>query len=62
MIKITGSQRIDLFGVKREDVEAIWSELGLKPAPTGKKALKSVKVCPGLPYCKNAQQMSLVSV
>ncbi|MGD0154315.1 MAG: NAD(P)/FAD-dependent oxidoreductase [Thermacetogeniaceae bacterium] len=56
MIKITGAQRIALFGVKREDVEAIWSDLDLEPAPTGKKILKSVKICPGLLYCKNAQQ------
>ncbi len=56
MVKITGAQRIALFGVKGEDVEAIWSDLGMGPAPTGKKILKSVKICPGLPYCKNAQQ------
>jgi NAD(P)H-nitrite reductase large subunit len=56
MVKITGAQRIGLFGVKADQVEAIWNELGMEPAPTGKKILKSVKICPGLPYCKNAQQ------
>ncbi len=56
MVKITGAQRIALIGVKADQVEAIWQDLGLEPAPTGKKILKSVKVCPGLPYCKNAQQ------
>ena len=56
MVKITGAQRIALFGLKAEDVEAIWSDLGMEPAPTGKKILKSVKICPGLAYCKNAQQ------
>jgi len=56
MVKITGAQRIGLFGVKADQVEAIWQDLGMAPAPTGKRILKSVKICPGLPYCKNAQQ------
>lgn len=56
MVKITGAQRIALFGVKADQVEAIWQDLGMEPAPTGKKILKSVKICPGLSYCKNAQQ------
>ncbi len=56
MVKITGAQRIALFGVKADQVEIIWKELGMEPAPTGKRTLKSVKICPGLPYCRNAQQ------
>lgn len=59
VLKITGAQRIALVGIKPKDVEAVWQELGMEPAPAVGKVVRSVKVCPGTAACKLAQQDSL---
>jgi nitrite reductase (NAD(P)H) len=47
--KITGAQRIDMFGAKKQDLLGIWTELvnaGMESGHAYAKALRTVKVCP----------------
>ncbi len=53
--KITGGQRIDLFGAKLNDLPAIWSELIEKGFESGHaygKSLRTVKSCVGSTWCR----------
>jgi nitrite reductase (NAD(P)H) len=46
--KITGGQRIDLFGAKKQDLLAIWTELvnaGMESGHAYAKSLRTIKVC-----------------
>ena len=52
MVKITGGQRIDLLGVKKEDLPAIWAELDMPSGYAYAKALRTVKTCVGSEYCR----------
>lgn len=58
-IKITSAERIALLGIKAEDVEAIWQELGMRPGHVVGICVRSVKACPGTSFCKRGQQDSL---
>ncbi|KAK3821106.1 MAG: hypothetical protein J3Q66DRAFT_332614 [Benniella sp.] len=60
--KITGGQRIDLFGAKREDLPAIWERLikaGLESGHAYGKALRTVKSCVGSTWCRYGLQDSV---
>lgn len=59
VLKLTGAARIALVGLKEEDVEAVWAELGMEPAPAVGLCVRSVKACPGTAACRLAQQDSL---
>ena len=53
--KITGGQRIDLFGAKKEDLPAIWQELiegGMESGHGYAKSLRTVKSCVGSTWCR----------
>ncbi|KAI1175947.1 nitrite reductase [Nemania sp. FL0916] len=53
--KITGGQRIDLFGAKREDLVDIWARLGAAGLESGHayaKSLRTVKSCVGSTWCR----------
>ena len=53
--KITGGQRIDMFGAKKYDLPAIWQELidgGLESGHAYAKALRTVKSCVGTTWCR----------
>lgn len=53
--KITGGQRIDLFGAKKQDLIAIWGELvagGLESGHGYAKSLRTVKSCVGTTWCR----------
>lgn len=53
--KITGGQRIDLFGAKKEDLPAIWEELiegGMESGHGYAKSLRTVKSCVGSTWCR----------
>jgi nitrite reductase (NADH) large subunit len=57
-VKVTGGQRIDLLGVKKEDLRAVWHDLGM---PTGlgyAKGLRTVKTCVGSEWCRFGTQDS----
>ena len=53
--KITGGQRIDLFGAKKHDLPAIWQELvdgGLESGHAYAKSLRTIKSCVGTTWCR----------
>jgi nitrite reductase (NADH) large subunit len=60
-VKVTGGQRIDLLGVKKEDLPAVWSDLnaaGLVSGHAYGKALRTVKTCVGSEWCRFGTQDS----
>lgn len=53
--KITGGQRIDMFGAQKPDLPYIWHELidgGLESGHAYAKALRTVKTCVGTTWCR----------
>lgn len=59
MVKITSALRIALLGIREEDVDAIWDDLGMSPGKVVGICVRSVKSCPGSTFCKRGQQDSL---
>ncbi|MET0106731.1 MAG: nitrite reductase large subunit NirB [Sedimenticola sp.] len=62
MVKITGGQRIDLVGVKQQQLPEIWSDLnaaGLVSGHAYGKALRTVKTCIGSQFCRFGTQDSI---
>ncbi|WP_435105505.1 nitrite reductase large subunit NirB [Arhodomonas sp. AD133] len=61
-VKVTGGQRIDLLGVKKADLPAVWRELreqaGLESGHAYGKALRTVKTCVGKEWCRFGTQDS----
>jgi nitrite reductase (NADH) large subunit len=60
-VKVTGGQRIDLLGVKKQDLPAVWAELGEAGLVSGHaygKALRTVKTCVGSDWCRFGTQDS----
>lgn len=51
-LKITSAQRIMIIGLKAEEVELVWEELGIVPALSYANCVRSVKMCPGSAFCK----------
>ena len=58
-LKLTSAQRIALFGVREEEVDAIWAELNEKPGAAIGLCVRSVKICPGTTHCKRGIQDSI---
>ena len=52
MVKVTGGQRIDLLGVRREDLPAIWRDIGMPSGHAYAKAIRTVKTCVGTDFCR----------
>ncbi|MEO0938365.1 MAG: nitrite reductase large subunit NirB [Pseudomonadota bacterium] len=60
-IKVTGGQRIDLLGVKGEDLPEIWADLNKAGMVSGyaySKGLRTVKTCVGTDHCRFGTQDS----
>jgi nitrite reductase (NADH) large subunit len=60
-VKVTGGQRIDLLGVKKEDLPAVWNDLGKAGMVSGHayaKGLRTVKTCVGSEWCRFGTQDS----
>ncbi len=60
--KITGGQRVDLFGARLEQLPAIWEELlaaGFESGHAYGKALRTVKSCVGTTWCRYGVQDSV---
>ncbi|WP_316014605.1 nitrite reductase large subunit NirB [Roseobacter sp. HKCCA0434] len=60
-VKVTGGQRIDLLGVRGEDLPAIWADLnsaGLVSGHAYSKGLRTVKTCVGTDHCRFGTQDS----
>jgi nitrite reductase (NADH) large subunit len=52
MVKITGGQRIDLLGVRKEDLPAMWQDLGMPSGYAYGKSFRTVKTCVGTDFCR----------
>jgi nitrite reductase (NADH) large subunit len=52
MIKLTGGQRIDLLGVRKEDLPAVWNDLGMPSGYAYGKSFRTVKTCVGSDFCR----------
>ncbi|WAC54470.1 nitrite reductase large subunit NirB [Gordonia sp. SL306] len=52
MIKATGGQRIDLLGVKKEDLPKVWQDLDMPSGYAYGKSFRTVKTCVGTDYCR----------
>ncbi|WP_066633903.1 NAD(P)/FAD-dependent oxidoreductase [Desulfolucanica intricata] len=59
IVKLTGAQRLALVGMQGKDVENIWNDLGMEPAPAVGNVVRSIQTCPGNAVCKNGKQNSL---
>ncbi len=60
-MKVTGGQRIDLFGVKKEDLPPMWKDLSTAGFVSGHaygKAMRTVKTCAGKTWCRFGTQNS----
>jgi nitrite reductase (NADH) large subunit len=60
-VKVTGGQRIDLLGVKKDDLPGVWNELGKAGMVSGHayaKGLRTVKTCVGSEWCRFGTQDS----
>lgn len=58
MVKVTGGQRIDLLGVKKEDLVSVWKELGMNSGHAYGKSIRTVKTCVGSEFCRFGTQNS----
>lgn len=52
MVKITGAQRLDILGVKKEDLPKAWADLDMPSGHAYTKALRQVKTCVGTDFCR----------
>jgi nitrite reductase (NADH) large subunit len=52
MVKITGGQRIDLLGIKKSDLPAVWQDLGMPSGHAYTKAFRTCKTCVGTEFCR----------
>ena len=57
-VKVTGGQRIDLLGVKKEDLASVWRDIGMPSGHAYAKALRTVKTCVGREWCRFGTQDS----
>jgi nitrite reductase (NADH) large subunit len=60
-VKVTGGQRIDMLGVRKEDLPAVWADLGKAGFVSGHayaKGLRTVKTCVGSDWCRFGTQDS----
>ena len=60
-MKVTGGQRIDMFGIKKEDLPAMWKDLsdaGFVSGHAYGKAMRTVKTCAGKTWCRFGTQNS----
>jgi nitrite reductase (NADH) large subunit len=60
-VKVTGGQRIDLLGVRKEDLPAVWADLndaGMVSGHAYAKGLRTVKTCVGTEWCRFGTQDS----
>ena len=58
MVKITGSQRIDLLGVTKADLPKVWADLGMPSGQAYTKGVRMVKTCVGTDFCRFGTQDS----
>jgi nitrite reductase (NADH) large subunit len=52
MVKLTGGQRIDLLGIRKEDLPGVWADLGMPSGYAYGKSFRTVKTCVGSEFCR----------
>jgi nitrite reductase (NADH) large subunit len=52
MVKITGGQRIDLLGIRKEDLPGVWQDLEMPSGHAYTKAFRTCKTCVGTEFCR----------
>ena len=58
-LKITSAARIAIVGIKEDDVDNVWQDLGMPPGHAVGLCVRSVKVCPGTTFCRLGKQDAL---
>ncbi|MFC3608922.1 nitrite reductase large subunit NirB [Stutzerimonas tarimensis] len=58
LVKVTGGQRIDLLGIRKEDLPAVWKDLDMPDGHAYGKSIRTVKTCVGKEYCRFGTQNS----
>jgi len=59
IVKITSGQRLALVGIRKEDVESVWKELGMDMGKATELCVHYVQACPGTSVCRFGLQDSL---
>lgn len=59
LLKVTGGQRIDMFGIEKEDLPKVWAELDMPSGYAYGKTLRTVKTCVGESFCRFGTQDSI---
>jgi nitrite reductase (NADH) large subunit len=52
MVKLTGGQRIDLLGIRKEDLPKVWADLDMPSGYAYGKSFRTVKTCVGREFCR----------
>ncbi|MEU5785185.1 nitrite reductase large subunit NirB [Micromonospora lupini] len=52
LVKITGGQRIDLLGIRKEDLPKVWADLDMPSGYAYGKSFRTVKTCVGSDFCR----------
>jgi nitrite reductase (NADH) large subunit len=52
LVKVTGGQRIDLVGVKKDDLPGIWNDIGMPAGYAWGKSYRTCKACIGTDFCR----------
>jgi NAD(P)H-nitrite reductase large subunit len=55
-VKLTSAGRFALVGIRPEDIDPAWKDLGLSPGAAIGLCVRSVKICPGTNFCRIAVQ------
>ncbi|MGV1097797.1 NAD(P)/FAD-dependent oxidoreductase [Thiovibrio sp. JS02] len=58
-LKVTSAARIAIVGLKEEDIDQVWKELGMNPGAAVGLCVRSIKACPGNTLCRLGQQDAL---
>lgn len=58
-IKITGAARVAIVGLKEEDIDSVWNDLGMDKGAAVGLCVRSIRACPGNSFCKIGKQDSL---
>jgi NAD(P)H-nitrite reductase large subunit len=58
-LKITSAARIAIVGLKEEDIDNAWKDLGMDPGHAVGLCVRSIKTCPGTTFCRLGKQDSL---
>jgi nitrite reductase (NADH) large subunit len=61
-VKMTGGARVDLLGIRKEDLPRVWADLGAAGMVSGHaygKSIRTVKTCVGAEHCRFGTQRSM---